>query len=435
MKHGRRVREINEAEVDVIVSEITKLVTDPEFEKRSIGVISLIGSAQANRIYTRPITALGAEVIEKHRIMCGNAATFQGQERDIVFLSMVACPETAISQTSRIYEQRFNVAASRARDRLVLVRSVAASDLKPGDRKLGLIEHFRAPMKGNLIRPKEVLEVCQSDFERDFGKCLLDCGYRIRPQVPVGGYAIDFVVEGADDRRLAIELDGDNYHGPDRCADDIRRQRALERLGWIFWRCWAWISDREGCLADLLETFGRLGIEPIGMGEIDETYTEHIEVSPAAGTQPELAEAKHENPPGEQPLPEPRRETTRRDESPVGSGLAERQLPFDFRARRAERAKTARAPIESAEEAHRSDTRSGSEPIPREDTESPGAISRIWTTSLSRSAISSSFATTTSQIAGSAFGSAAPKTIRAKVSSMWANPWEPRYSVDALTNR
>ena len=55
---------------------------------RSIGVISLIGNAQANRIYTRLITELGAEVIENHRIMCGNAATFQGQERDIVFLSM-----------------------------------------------------------------------------------------------------------------------------------------------------------------------------------------------------------------------------------------------------------------------------------------------------------------------------------------------------------
>ena len=251
---GTKVRDINEAEVDVIASEITKIVGDPSFDGRSIGVISLIGNAQANRIYTRLITELGTETIEKHRIMCGNAATFQGQERDIVFLSMVACPNSAISQTSRIYEQRFNVAASRARDRLVLVRSVAASDLRPGDLKLALIEHFRTPMKANVIRPKEVLELCQSEFERDFGRCLLDLGYRIRPQVPVGGYAIDFVVEGAGDRRLAIELDGDKYHGPDRWADDTRRQRALERLGWTFWRCWGstWIADREGCLAELV---------------------------------------------------------------------------------------------------------------------------------------------------------------------------------------
>jgi transcription elongation GreA/GreB family factor len=103
--------------------------------------------------------------------------------------------------------------------------------------------------------------------------------------VPVGGYAIDFVVEGADDRRLAIELDGDKYHGPDRWADDMRRQRALERLGWTFWRCWGstWISDREGCVADLVKSLERVGVEPIGMAEIDGVHTEHIEVpNPAA---------------------------------------------------------------------------------------------------------------------------------------------------------
>ena len=206
-----------------------------------------------------------------------------------MFLSMVASPDTAVAQTSRLFEQRFNVAASRAKDRLVLVRSVASSHLNPGDLKLALIEHFRDPMKaGNVIRPKEVLDLCQSDFERNFGRCLLDLGYRIRPQVPVGVYYIDFVVEGADDRRLAIELDGDKYHGPDKWADDVRRQRALERLGWVFWRCWgsAWIADREACLGDLKANLQRLGIKPIGMGEIDGVFVQHIEVAPPKPVEP-----------------------------------------------------------------------------------------------------------------------------------------------------
>lgn len=324
---GRKVRDINEAEVDVIVAEIAKLVANPAYTRRSIGVISLIGNTQANRIYTRLIAELGTDAIEKHQIMCGNAATFQGQERDIVFLSMVACPGTAIAQTARLFEQRFNVAASRARDRLVLVRSVAASDLKPGDLKLALIEHFRAPMKANTIRPKEVLDLCQSDFERDFGRCLLDLGYRIRPQVPVGGYAIDFVVEGGDDRRLAVELDGDNYHGPDRWAADIRRQRALERLGWTFWRCWgsAWIADRQGCLDDLTTTLRLLGIEPIGMTEADGVFTEHIEVpdppapcrvSPKADVADGIADPA-EPPPGAS-APPSRRAATVQPELPFG---------------------------------------------------------------------------------------------------------------------
>jgi very-short-patch-repair endonuclease len=286
MPFGRKIRDINAAEIDVIVAEIAKIVADPAFAERSIGVISLIGHAQANRIYTRLIAELGTETLERHRIMCGNAATFQGQERDIVFLSMVACPETAVAQTARIYEQRFNVAASRARDRLVLVRSVAASDLNPGDLKLKLIEHFQDPLKGaGLIRPQQVLEPCQSDFERDFGRVLLERGYRIRPQVKVGAFSIDFVIEGAEDRRLAVELDGDQYHGPDKWADDLRRQRALERVGWVFWRCWgsAWERDREACLADLERTLARLGIAPLGLGAIDGAFTQHIEVpAPAA---------------------------------------------------------------------------------------------------------------------------------------------------------
>lgn len=279
--HGRKVNDVNAAEVDVIVDEIASLTKDPSFKNRSIGVISLIGAQQAKVIYSRLVSELGAEVVEKHRIMCGSSATFQGQERDIVFLSMVACPETAIAQTQRMYEQRFNVAASRARDRLVLVRSVASSHLNPGDLKLALIEHFRNPMgASNIVRPKEVLDFCDSDFERDFGRCLLDLGYRLKPQVPVGSYRIDFVVEGTEDRRLAIELDGDKYHGPDKWAEDIRRQKALERLGWVFWRCWgsSWIADRQGCLDDLRTTMVRLGIEPLGMTAIDGVYTLHREV-------------------------------------------------------------------------------------------------------------------------------------------------------------
>ncbi len=292
--HGSKSGDLNKAECDVIVEEIAKLTRDPAFEKKSIGVISLIGTAQAKSIYGRIVSDLGADVVEKHRIMCGGSATFQGQERDVMFLSMVACPKTAMAQADRRFEQRFNVATSRARDRLVLVRSVATSHLKPEDLKTKLIEHFRNPMEaGSVIRPKEVLDLCDSDFERDFGRCLLELGYRLKPQVPVGNYRIDFVVEGAEDRRLAIELDGDKYHGPDKWADDIRRQKAMERLGWVFWRCWgsSWISDRQGCLDDLKAMLERMGIAPLGMEPVDGVYTLHIEVSPPVSDAGEQTEA------------------------------------------------------------------------------------------------------------------------------------------------
>src|SRR5690606_21778769 len=89
--HGQRDgRKRNRAEAEVIVDEIEKLVADPAFEKRTVGVISLLGAEQARLIYDKLLDEIGAELMERHHIMCGDAATFQGQERDIVFLSMVA---------------------------------------------------------------------------------------------------------------------------------------------------------------------------------------------------------------------------------------------------------------------------------------------------------------------------------------------------------
>ena len=36
--------------------------------------------------------------------------------------------------------------------------------------------------------------------------------------------------------RLAVECDGDQWHGADRYEQDIARQRDLERAGWLFVR-------------------------------------------------------------------------------------------------------------------------------------------------------------------------------------------------------
>ena len=80
--------------------------------------------------------------MQRHAILCGDSATFQGTERDVIFLSMVADPANRTALTTLRYEQRFNVAVSRARDRVVLVRSLRREDLNPSDLKARLIAHF-----------------------------------------------------------------------------------------------------------------------------------------------------------------------------------------------------------------------------------------------------------------------------------------------------
>jgi len=90
------------------------------------------------------------------------------------------------------------------------------------------------------------------------------------------------VVEGHNDLRLAVECDGDRYHGPDKWADDMQRQRILERAGWVFWRCFAssFVRRRNDMVSDLLRTLSERGIEPIGSeGAPRSVHTERRSVS------------------------------------------------------------------------------------------------------------------------------------------------------------
>ena len=62
-------------------------------------------------------------------------------------------------------------------------------------------------------------------------------GFSVTPQVNAGQYRIDMVVEGGNDARLAVECDGDRYHGADKwAARHAAPERVLERAGWVFWR-------------------------------------------------------------------------------------------------------------------------------------------------------------------------------------------------------
>jgi superfamily I DNA and/or RNA helicase/very-short-patch-repair endonuclease len=268
VQDGHRDGDKNMAEARVIVEEIKRIVSDERFAERTIGVVSLLADKQALLIWQMLTQEVGPELIERHKIACGDARTFQGKERDIMFLSMVVAPnENRITALSRdTYAQRFNVAASRARDRMYLVRSVALEHLSQADKlRRGLINHFAAPFSQDEDRQEDLRQLCESNFEREVYDALSERGYWVTPQVKVGHFRIDLVVEGGNDGRLAIECDGDQYHGPDKWSDDMHRQRILERAGWVFWRCFAstWVRNKSEMIDDLVRNLSELGIEPI----------------------------------------------------------------------------------------------------------------------------------------------------------------------------
>lgn len=262
----RDKKDLNKPEADFIVAEIKAILADPRFAGRTLGVVSLLGPEQAKYIDTQVRSNCDAAELMRRRFDCGDARVFQGSERDIMFLSMVSDPKNCRALSGNMFEQRFNVAASRARDRMYLVRSVQLSDLSPADLRAGLLSHFSKPQDVAPEKSESLVDLCESGFEREVYVELFSRGYRVIPQVKAGAFRIDMVVEGANDARLAIECDGDDFHGPDRWSHDMGRQRVLERAGWTFWRCFAstWSMRKAEVLQELLQRLKVLGIEPLG---------------------------------------------------------------------------------------------------------------------------------------------------------------------------
>ena len=280
---GYRKGDTNPPEANAIVDEIESILEDPKLLRRSIGVVTLLGTEQAAFIHKLVHTRIPLSAIVERKITVGSPTVFQGGERDIMLLSLVAAPGDKATSSRIEFEQRFNVAASRARDRMILFRSIDASNSGSIDLKAKLINHFNQPFKQNIQEISSLRELCESGFETELFDILVKQGYRVVPQLKVGGYRIDFVIEGAEDRRLAVECDGDRFHGPGQWMDDITRQRILERAGWTFWRCFAssFVLRKQAMLEDLYRTLELNGIYPIGSENTDSNiWVEHRVINP-----------------------------------------------------------------------------------------------------------------------------------------------------------
>lgn len=238
-----REGKVNLQEAKLIASLAAAALEQPEYqnnefaEHTSFGVVSLVGEEQALEIDRLLRAHIPPDSYERHRFLCGTSAQFQGDERDVMFLSIVdtTTGHPLPFREQQMFKQRYNVAASRARDQMWVVHSLnIQTDLRAGDLRRRLIEHAEDPTAlSRLLEDKE--KRTESPFERDVLKRLLTAGYQVTPQWKVGSRRIDLVVEG-NGRRLAVECDGDRFHPLEKLGEDMERQAILERLGWVFVR-------------------------------------------------------------------------------------------------------------------------------------------------------------------------------------------------------
>ena len=216
-REGSQQAVVNKPEADAIVERIVELCDDERYSDKTMGVVVLQGNAQAGLIEGKLLERLGAGEMERRRLVCGNPYSFQGDERHVMFLSMVAATNERIGpRTARADERRYNVAASRARDQMFLFHSVTVNDLSESDLRRKLLEFFMNPGPRPIAGIKlEELEriAAQSNrtvvkppppfdswFEVDVALELARKHFDVQPQHEVAGKRIDLVVEGGKAR-------------------------------------------------------------------------------------------------------------------------------------------------------------------------------------------------------------------------------------------
>jgi very-short-patch-repair endonuclease len=258
----------NEVEAEEVAALVAACCEHPAYKNATLGAISLLGEAQAHAIYEQVRQLVPVEELDRRQFVAGDAYHFQGDERDVMFLSLVEGPgaHKPAVLNRRTDQQRFNVAASRARDQMWIVHSIDAAAFHPEDMRGRLLTHFAGGDRRDR-NWREIDEILRDPeryhFQRLVAQRIIDRGYRLRAEVRVGQYRIDFVIDGDADS-LAVECDGERWHTLDTHRDDVARQMLLERIGWKFFRVRGgeYFRDPERALAPLWRRLEDLGIRP-----------------------------------------------------------------------------------------------------------------------------------------------------------------------------
>lgn len=268
---GKGATLVNRVEALAIVGQIVKCLADPLYHGKTFGVVVLQGSSQVDEIRNELIKRIGIDQWEDRRLRVGTPPDFQGDERSVVFLSMVVSPsQPFVALTANQYKRRFNVAASRAQDQLWLFHSVTVDRLKRADLRNSLLGYMTSVSPASVVpMPLGVdAESRHTDFASLFEQRIFvelrDRGYHVTPGVEVNNRRIDLVVTGQASR-LAVECDGDTVlDSPERLRADLQREQELKRCGWTFWRVREskYYLDPEAAMSTLWSTLAAGGIEP-----------------------------------------------------------------------------------------------------------------------------------------------------------------------------
>ena len=221
----------NEAEAKRVIELLLELMDEPRHDKRSMGVVTL-AKDQAKLINRLIDEHIPSHEIGRCRLRCGEPAEFQGDERDIMILSIGAAPRgdkaLAYGFGNEASQRRLNVGLTRAQDLLIVVHS-ANVKYRPDDPRLRVLAHLN-----DLISEKP-RSVRATSVEVDLADDLIGEGLNATAGYPVGSERLSVGVTTAAGV-FGIEIDDDAPFDSGEWLRARERQEVLERAGWIIRR-------------------------------------------------------------------------------------------------------------------------------------------------------------------------------------------------------
>ncbi|MBN1766300.1 MAG: hypothetical protein JW860_13655 [Sedimentisphaerales bacterium] len=241
---GRREPDgTNRQEAEQVVAAVNEMINENLPFARSIGILSPFRK-QADYIMTLLEKELSLAVFEKYQLLVGTAHAFQGEERDVMLLSLVI-DNHSHPMCLRFLEREdvFNVSITRARQMQILFYSLDEQNLD-GD---SILREYLASQKEKDLSDMAPQAPARDEFARRVADELKQMGLEVFVGRNVAGITMDLcVVSGRE--CLGIDLIG--YPGDFQPYYSIDRYRMFSRAGLEIMPLpySNWVTDKNKCL-------------------------------------------------------------------------------------------------------------------------------------------------------------------------------------------
>lgn len=300
---GRFVTRRNAEEAKEIVAKTAQLLLNQPND--SIGIVAMsaeqkdeIEKQLEHYLKDNPQVAAAYEANRQslEPLFVKNLENVQGDERDIILISMTYGPEQIGGRTmqrfgpinSNVGGRRLNVLFTRSKKQMHIFSSMSSSDILVSGTSSRGVKALRAFLEycesRHLHSNHYSGKAPDSDFEVAVIRALEDHGYTCEPQLGTAGYFLDIAVRDPGNPGrflLGIECDGASYHSAKSARDrDRLRQEILESLCWRIRRIWStdWFSNPKAQLEPILRELGELSTPPRPLEQASLYVTEEAPV-------------------------------------------------------------------------------------------------------------------------------------------------------------